>query len=393
MHILEQYSLACGVKIKKPFIFEKFFPLPFSKYIVFHAPSKFSSRKYDYWKQTIELIKPYFDLHNIKIVQIGSKEEEIFSNFCYITNGQTDFNQLAYLIKNSILLLGIDSFPIHLASFYDKPLVGLYCNMHKEHSMPYWGDKKNQVLIESDRNGLKPSYSASEKDKTINLIKPEEIASKVLNLLNIKHSINIESLFFGENCSNSIIEMIPTNPIDISKLNIDHINVRMDQVFDLEVLEKQLNISKCCILTNKMINITLIQNYKSRITKVIFFIDKFFDPEYIIQFNNLGIDYEIVSFLDDKEINQLKIHYMDIGHIMKIDLQRYREKMPKSNLEKIKFISSKKTLANNKIYPSLYHAKMDLPCQNNGTSDCSNILNDELFLQDSSFFYIFKEIA
>ena len=36
MHILEQYSLACGVKIKKPFIFEKFFPLPFSKYIVFH---------------------------------------------------------------------------------------------------------------------------------------------------------------------------------------------------------------------------------------------------------------------------------------------------------------------------------------------------------------------
>jgi hypothetical protein len=78
---------------------------------------------------------------------------------------------------------------------------------------------------------------------------------------------------------------------------------------------------------------------------------------------------------------------------MKIDLEKYKEKMPKSNLEKIKFISSKKTLANNKIYPSLYHAKMGISYENNEIFECSNILNDELFLQDSSFFYIFKEIA
>lgn len=388
MHILEQYSLACGVKIKKPFILEKFFPLPFDKYIVFHAPSKFPSRKYDHWQKVLSFVKPYLEKENINIVQIGNKDEQIFSNFCYAVNGQTDFNQLAFLVKNSILLLGIDSFPIHLAGYYNKPLVGLYCNMYKEHSKPYWGDEKNQILIESHKNGLKPSYSAVEKEKTINLIKPEEIAVKVLGLLNIDHDIKIESLFFGENHSDPIIEMIPSNPVDISNLDIPHINVRMDQFFNLEVLEQQLNISKCCILTNKQIDLNLIKKYKNQIVKIIFFIDKDFDSKYIIEFNNTGIDYEVVSFESAEEINKLKINYMDICDILRVDIEKIKEKISKIDIRTSKFSSSKKTLFKNKVFPSLYHAKMDISHKD---SDVFDMVNDDLFVRDLNFYYIFKQ--
>lgn len=392
MHILEQYSLSCGLKINKPNILDKYFPLPFNKYITFHAPSKFQSRKYDRWKYVLNLIKPYLDKNNIKIVQIGNKDEQIFQDSCHITNGMTDFNQLAYIIKNSILLVGIDSFPIHLAAYYNVPIVGLYCNMHKEHSMPYWGDRQKQILIESHRNGDKPSYSAFEAEKTINLISPEEIAKNILDLLDIKNSINVKSLYFGASTSDSVIEMIPSHAIDVSNLNISHINVRMDRLFNLQTLETQLQISKCCILTNKPIDLDFLKKYKHNIIKIIFFINKKeFNLKYIEGFSNLNIEYELV-YKDGKEneINQLKMDYMDFAQVIKLD-------PPTLNLEynkNLKLISSKKTLFNKKVYPSIYHADLDIEYKNGNIFPISKeMIENKTFLEDLNFYYIFEETA
>lgn len=392
MHILEQYSLACGLKINKPYILDKYFPLPFDKYIAFHAPSKFQSRKYDHWKHVLNLIKPYLDKNNINIVQIGDKDEQLFRDSCFITNGMTDFNQLAYIIKNSILLLGIDSFPVHLAAYYDIPLVGLYCNMYKEHSMPYWGQKQKQKLIESHRNGDKPSYSAFEAEKTINLINPEEIAKNVLDLLNIENSINVKSLYFGALSSESVIEMIPSHPIDISNLNISHINVRMDRLFNLNTLETQLEISKCCILTNKKIDLNFIKKHKYNVVKIIFFINKKeFNQKYIEDFRNLNIDYELVyKEEDENELSQLKMEYMDFAHVIKPEAPALNLKWNKN----LKLISSKKTLFNKKVYPSLYHADLDVSNKDEKTFSISEeMIKNKLFLEDLNFYYIFQESA
>jgi hypothetical protein len=42
MHLLEKYSLNCGInpkKLSEPFIFTSYYPVPSDKYIVFHASS------------------------------------------------------------------------------------------------------------------------------------------------------------------------------------------------------------------------------------------------------------------------------------------------------------------------------------------------------------------
>lgn len=393
MHILEQYALSCGLKINKPFIIEKYFPINSTKYIVLHAPNKFQSRNYDYWSEVLSLISPYLKENNIDIIQIGNKEEKIYPDFCQITNGQTDFNQLAYIIKNSELLVGIDSFPIHLASFYNIKIVGLYCNMYKEQSKPYWGDTEKHYLIESPRYGLKPSYSANEAKKTINEIKPETIAKTILEALKIKNSINSETIFIGNRYSNALIEMIPSNSVNISNLNIDQINIRMDQQFNLNVLEEQLLISKCSILTNRPIDLKLIKNYRKNIVKFIFFIDKNFDYEYLLNFSNLGIPYEMASFESEKDINKLKINYMDLGHIFRIDTENNKNLIKSiQNDKNIKFKSSKRTLYKNKVYSSLYNAKNDLEFK----GPMNLILpetNNDYYLEDMDFFYIYKETA
>lgn len=384
MHILEQYALGCGVKIKRPYIYNKYYPLPFEKYIILHAPNKFQSRTYDYWPDVLDFLRPYLIENDIKIIQIGDKSETLFTQDCYITNGQTDFNQLSYLIKHAKLLLGIDSFPIHLAGYHNINIVGLYSNMYKEHSMPYWGDKDKQILIESHRNGMKPSYTQHEIIKTINLINPEDIANRVLDLLNIKSNLKLKSLFVGGHYKNQIVEMIPSHPVNVANLNIPHINIRMDKQFNLEVLQHQLNISKVAIITNKALPIDLLKFYKENIIRITFFISPNFDHTFFEEFVKLGIQFDLASEEDDVQLNKLKIKYMEFGNIIKISHQD----LPKEvrSLKNLKFKSNKKTFYNNKVYPTHDHALKDKPYDNADFFEFSDSISKE----DVSFIRIFE---
>ena len=216
MHIVEQYAINCGAKINKPFIREEFFPLTFDKYITLHSPNKFPSRDYDYWQEVIDLIHPFLLKNNIKIIQIGSPDERMYSK-CVRTNGMTNYKQLAYIIKNSLLHVGVDSLPIHLASIYDKKILAIFSNVYKEISKPYWGSSDNQILIQSDRKNKKPSFSTFEEPKTINNISPSEISSKILNLLGIKNDlIKYEYIHLGKEFNRYKIDQIPNHLVQLS---------------------------------------------------------------------------------------------------------------------------------------------------------------------------------
>ena len=132
-----------GSKIRKPFLYDKFYPLNVEKYITFHPIGK-GSKTYDYFDFVLEMIyKPLSDA-GISIVQIGEKSDRPFPN-CVHTQGLTDINQVFYIVKNSLLHLGIDSFPSHVSSIYDKKQVSLYSNNWKSVVGPFYGNPKNQT--------------------------------------------------------------------------------------------------------------------------------------------------------------------------------------------------------------------------------------------------------
>jgi ADP-heptose:LPS heptosyltransferase len=126
MHLLEQYSLASGVKIKKPYIYEKFFPVTAEKYITFHPSSK-PSKTYDYWQEVINIISPILDSKGIKIIQLGQEKEKVYSGVVSLV-GFTNINQTAFILRDCLLHFGADSFPTHIASGYNKKIVALYSN-------------------------------------------------------------------------------------------------------------------------------------------------------------------------------------------------------------------------------------------------------------------------
>ena len=74
---------------------------------------------------------------------------------------------MAYVIENSLLHLGIDSLPMHMASLYDKKIVALFSNLYIENASPIW-NRKNQIkLFSPDFSEEKPSFRFDENIKRV----------------------------------------------------------------------------------------------------------------------------------------------------------------------------------------------------------------------------------
>ena len=81
MHLIEKYSLETGLKIGKPDVYEKFYPLPFSgKYVTQYVEQGIPSMQYDYWEDVIEIINPYLKANDIKILNLNPMKVKQMDN-------------------------------------------------------------------------------------------------------------------------------------------------------------------------------------------------------------------------------------------------------------------------------------------------------------------------
>jgi hypothetical protein len=317
MRLLDTYATNTGSKIDKPFIYTKFFPLPKEKYITFQAQTPYDSRNYSYWQEVIALIHPHLSKENIHILQVGTKEEKSINGTMSIV-GQTTLNQLAYVIENGILHFGADSLSVHLASHFNKPIVSLYSISNPNVAGPHFGDKDKHVLLKGyERVGnKKPSYSQVESPKSIDTIKPEEIAESILKLLNITYSKLPKTVYFGSDYNVKSFEIIPDENININSIPIENPIIRMDYVFNEKTFENIVSLRKSIVFTNKPIRKDLIQKYRKNINQLIYIIDENNDVNFVKTLKNNSINYVLLSFLEEKILNKYKLDYMDYNLIV-----------------------------------------------------------------------------
>jgi hypothetical protein len=384
MHLVESYATNCGLKIDKPHIFEKFFPLGFEKYITFETSTD-PARDYDYWHDVINVMQPKLEEEGITIVQLGKPGSKQVQG-CAAAIGVTNRNQEAYIIKNSLLHFGVDGYLSQLAGAYDKKTVCLYSNNNKNDIKPYWGNPEKQMLIESDRGGKKPSFSSNENPKTINMIKPEVISEAISKLLNLKHDFNYKTLEFGFNYANKIVETVPNQIVSAQQMGISSIIIRMDFVFDEEKLAEQLKHCQCSIVTDKAIDEKLITELKGNIKEVIYYIDEDHDPSFLGVLQRNAVPFALFSDLDEDVINPFKIDYMDYGIIHRKNIPSYEHL---KNRENIYYKSSKLTLSNGKMYPSKAAYLEDKPVKDQ--FEISEIIDNEEFWREADYFYFLEK--
>ena len=394
MHFLERYALSSGLKIDKPFIYEKFFPVPLEKYITLHPHSQYNSKNYDFWPEVLNLIVPVLEKEKISIVQIGT-DQDVQLDGTYRVSGQTTINQVAYIVKNSMLHVGADSFPVHIASSYDKKIVALYSNSFVNCARPMWGTPENQVLLEPSRvNGEKPSFSAEENPKTINSIGPEKIAKSVLDLLGLRHNIYHETVYYGKLYSpaNPVFETALETPVEVQEMNLQKILCRMDFNHNEKVLEQQLQRGLCEIVTSKPIDSKILARYKNNIIGVIYHIEKNDNPNFAQEMIDMGIETALVSELPEEELTPKKIDYMDAGVIREIKLPEIKSNELKDvDLNKLYYRSNKITISMGKFYPSKWAWENKKNIENH--NELSRVPDDEHFWKECNNFRFLLETA
>lgn len=391
MHLVERFSLEAGQPIKKPFVLEKFYPLPFNKYIIFQPQSKYDSKNYSHWQEVIDIISPILKSAGIEIVQVGGPNEKAY-NGCFHTQGKTNFGNLAYLISNSLLVFGCDSVSNHIASGLGKKIVAIYSNNYLNCVKPYWTNKEDCVLLEPERNGNKPSFSEQEFPKTINTIKPEQIAQPVIEFLGLKFDWGYETVFFGDSYINSqIVEMVPDIAINTQALGLDNIIIRMDYLFNEEVLKNQLSISTCTIVTDKPINKELLKAFRPRIKQLIYKVNNDNDIQFVDFIHTLGINYELMSELSEEELNKYKLNYLDYRPIIRKNVAKSLSETPFPHIpaHELFYRSNKTTLGNQKIHPSRAAWQKGPPI-----ADLSHpiqpVIDSPDFWAELDFFYILR---
>lgn len=357
MHVLEAFAASSGLKISKPYIYEKYYPLNFDKYLIIETnDSKYQSKNYDYWQEVVSLILPALKENNVNILQLCEQNDQKLTN-SYTATGY-NANQKAYLIKNCIAYIGSNSLGLQLASSYNKKIVGLYGNIYASQNRPYWSEDKDIQLIEAFDKKTKPSYSPQENPKVINNIKPDILGQAILDSLNIKYKIKNKFTSIGLSYMNKTIELVPNMIVNPASLGAPNIIVRMDIEFNENFLAAQLAQSKCLIVTNKTISENLIKTYKANIIQIIYKIEESNDPSFINLLKNENINFALTSELDQEHINNIKIHYMDLGLIFKLN---YKNKEDYNN-KNIKYYKSNHfILSNSKLYMSEAAVEKDLP--------------------------------
>lgn len=326
-HLVEVYAKDLGVKIGKPHFKPHFFPILEDNYITIHNDSKVKSKDYDYWEDVISIVKK--EAPEINFIQIGSGGEPKIKNVKKFA-ATTSIKQSAYIIKNSLMHVGIDSLPVHIASSFDKPIVAIYAHTYPSTCCPVWGSTKNHTIIESHRNGNKPSYSLIEDPKSINLIRPEEIANAILKNLSKRKSKH-KTIFIGNKYKEQFIHIIPDNKYGV---NSKQVVLRFDLHHNEENTLHLFQNNNISIVTNKPLGDEILS--QKNINCINYFSDRF-DSDFIERAKKKGVTLRL--FGTDKEtINGERHKFFDdqiafINDSKKIEENKKKVRIPKKDLK------------------------------------------------------------
>jgi hypothetical protein len=388
----ETYALTTGLKISKPHIYTKFFPVPFEKYIVVQPRAKFPSRCYDYWDDVFTILFEKLKEKDIGIIQVGIEGEQPI-NHGYNIIGRTKVGHLAHILKNALLFVGPDSLPCHICAHFGIPWVGLYPNMYSWQSKPI-SDNAKFIAIEPERDGVKPTYAQQEMPKTINSIPPEKIARAIDSLLGLGAEISQDTLFIGDKYHMVVLECIPNQVIAANAFKDVLLNIRYDYVEasdnNKNMMYNQVATRRCLIMTDKELDVDVLQKLKANIDKVVVNVKDASMVNFVKNLQSKGVPVFLISELSAEEIFPLKLAYSEYAPIFKQDIKT------KPSGDKISadsaFRTNKFIFSVGQIFPSKYHyiANKPIASFSEQPTQIGEANDSEDFWKEQDFFYIFN---
>ncbi len=308
MNFLQSISLPFGLEPSNPAIETAFFPITTDRYVTLHTENH-QSKQWDHFSHFIDIVKPYLEKEKIKIVELGWNEVPITNvDFSFKNN---DPKHAAYILQKSLGHIGPENFLTQLCGFYNVPCTTLYSNTSLSFAPPFWNDSHKDLVIESCRKNLKPSYAGEEHPKTINLISPEKAASTFLGSLSIENDLEEQIPFYmGDLSHSTCLEVIPDFVPDESFFPRSLVNVRLDYHFDISKILPLASNRKVSLISDQPIDINLLRQIRPATEALCFKIDENFDLAYLMQVKKLAVPISIFA-TPTANLSQTRLKFFD----------------------------------------------------------------------------------
>ncbi len=207
-NLIDEFATQCNVKAFPPRlpVLEKQ-DKELGTFVAVHSGGQKSARAYSYWSEVVKNLRA----NGIKVIQVGALDDTPVGTVDVDMRGKTNHKSLASLLSTCEMLIGIDSYPMHVANAVGIKVVAIFGSSYKTSTGPKdfklqaFCDKdflvskssvadafkRLQMIETTDRNGCeKACYKDTCKIDTsnpcINNIKPEEIFSTVFESLKMK---------------------------------------------------------------------------------------------------------------------------------------------------------------------------------------------------------------
>ncbi len=316
------------------------------RYITISLAANWNSKKYSWWQKVIDLLTESLRQNNIYVVQVGGDaDKQLFNSIDY--RGRASLRQIAFILENSLCHLGNDDILTLIAASKKTPTIALYGAIPSEVVKPYYqGDFK---ALEP-HSGSKFSYSSEEPQKAIDNILPEDIAEKVSDTLKLGWVKSIKTLKINPLYGIDVIDFVPDFPIPPNVFDKQKISCRFDISNNQQALVDFYSKYTGDLYTEDPLPVELLQQFKGRITQVIYLLDKNYSKDFIKMLNALAINYELITEKKGRELGDLKLDLFDYKIV--------REKNPPdtTGISNEDYFESKRVyLSRGKFYATRYH--------------------------------------
>lgn len=362
---------------------ENYYPIQ-GEYIVFQTGSEKPSQQYGLYFEVVGQLRKNLKNDMPTLVQVGDSSDPLVPHSIDLRN-KLNNRQLAYVVKNSILCVTSHAFAAKLCRGYKKPLVWIGCNFPRKKELELFSSKF--AYIEPELGEGKWNYRDNDLDKTINLIKPEQVIKSVLELLNKTYdSKNIpDTQFVGRHYGMQVFDFIPDCQLPQDFVGKE-LNLRLDVVNNVDILPELLNYCRLNIVTKKPFSLENIN--LNNISSINYFVDDDFDFDFIKEVNRIGIRLTVIA-VADSNIGDIRFKLLDIANVFR---QKDEKPFDKLDLCASMVRSSRIVYGKNNAYPSIFHYKKGIGGPIHiGLEILPEMIDDIDFLEFIDFYYIFKK--
>lgn len=188
-HLLDEFAVQCGVVAMEPVLPTLDQESPRNDQsppkVVVHVGGQKSARAYAHWDAIVKNLRD----SGITVVQVGAADDTELR--CDLDlRGKTDHRGLVQYLATCDAFVGIDSYPMHVATFLAKPVIALFGSSYPGSTGPY--PPRNRLYLRTietaDRNGCeracyKDTCKVDGSNPCINNIRPQDVFHAVTEIL------------------------------------------------------------------------------------------------------------------------------------------------------------------------------------------------------------------